>query len=88
MVVATAALAAIHRCVQYLSETLDVYTITFFRNLFGLLAVLPLVIRNGTNSLRTNKFGLHVLRSCTGIFAILLWFTALVHCSGSLLWQK
>lgn len=77
MVVATAALAAMHGCVRYLSEALDVYTITFFRNLFGLVAVLPLVIRNGASSLRTKRFGLHALRGGTGIFAMLLWFTAL-----------
>lgn len=77
MVVATAALASMHGCVRYLSEGLDVYTITFFRNLFGLVAVLPLVIKNGPGSLRTKRFDLHALRGATGIFAMLLWFTAL-----------
>ena len=77
MVTATAALAIMHGLIRHLSSTVDVYTITFFRNLFGLLAVIPLVLHNGTDSLKTKRLPLHLLRGCTGIVAMLLWFTAL-----------
>ncbi len=77
MVAATAALAVMHGIVRYLSRDLDVYTITFFRNLFGLLVVMPLVLRNGLGSLRTTRFDLHALRGITGIGAMLMWFSAL-----------
>jgi len=77
MVAATAALSVMHGLVRHLSETVDVYTITFFRNLFGLLAVIPLVLRNGAHTLKTNRLPLHLLRGTTGILAMVLWFTAL-----------
>lgn len=77
MVVATAALATMHGIVRYLSGDLDVYTITFFRNLFGLVVVMPLVLRNGLSTLRTSRFDLHALRGITGIGAMLMWFSAL-----------
>ncbi len=79
MMVATAALSLMHGCVRYLSDQLDVYTISFFRNLFGLVAVLPLVLKNGINSLQTQKLPLHALRGVTGILAMLLWFSALAN---------
>jgi len=77
MVAATVALAIMHGLVRHLSTTVDVYSITFFRNLFGLLAVVPLVLKNGTRSLATNRLPLHLVRGASGIFAMLLWFSAL-----------
>ena len=77
MVAATAALSGMHGLIRHLSVSVDVYTITFMRNLFGLLAVLPLVLRNGTGSLRTKNLPLHLLRGVSGILAMVLWFTAL-----------
>ena len=77
MVAATAALAVMHGFVRHVSTTTDVYTITFFRNLFGLVVVMPLVLRNGLGSLRTTRLPLHLLRGASGILAMLAWFTAL-----------
>lgn len=77
MVAATAALSVMHGIVRHLSATVDVYTITFFRNLFGLLAVIPLVLHNGADSLKTKRLPLHLLRGTTGILAMVLWFSAL-----------
>lgn len=77
MVVATLALSSMHGFVRAISSELDTFTITFFRNLFGLIAVLPLVLHNGRNSLKTQRFGLHATRAFTGVFAMLLWFQAL-----------
>ena len=77
MVAATAALAIMHGFVRHVSTTTDVYTITFFRNLFGFVAVMPLVLRNGLDSLRTTRLPLHLLRGASGILAMLAWFTAL-----------
>jgi len=77
MVAATAALSGMHGLIRHLSASVDVYTITFMRNLFGLLAVLPLVLRNGTRSLQTKNLPLHLLRGVSGILAMVLWFTAL-----------
>ncbi len=77
MVVATAALSAMHGFVRHISAELSTYSIAFFRNLFGLIAVLPLVLKNGLPSLRTNRAHLHAARAFTGVFAMLLWFQAL-----------
>ncbi len=77
MVMATIALSSMHGFVRYASEEMNIFTIVFFRNLFGLLAVAPLVLRNGVRSLHTQRFGLHATRAFTGVFAMLLWFQAL-----------
>ncbi len=77
MVVATIALSSMHGLVRHASTQMNIFTIVFFRNLFGLLAVAPLVMRNGARSLQTQRFGLHAIRAFTGVFAMLLWFQAL-----------
>ena len=79
MVAATAALSGMHGLIRHLSVSVDVYTITFMRNLFGLLAILPLVLRNGTGSLRTKNLPLHLLRGVSGILAM---------CYGLLHWRE
>jgi len=66
-----------HTAVRHVGQQLPISEVVFFRNLFGLLAIAPLVLREGVGRLRTRKPGLHLLRSCTGILAMWLWFYAL-----------
>jgi drug/metabolite transporter (DMT)-like permease len=49
----------------------------FFRTAFGLLAMLPWLLRQGFGVLRTGRFRLHLLRALIGIFAMVGWFTTL-----------
>jgi drug/metabolite transporter (DMT)-like permease len=76
---ATAALAMVlmHALVRQLSADLHPFQIAFFRNLFGLAFVLPLLAREGLRQLRPQRPGLMLLRGVTDACAMLAFFTAL-----------
>ncbi len=77
MVLSTALLAAMHAMVRGLSEHMHPFEVVFFRNLFGLVAVLPLLARGGLAVMRTRQPKLQILRSLTGIGGMMTWFYAL-----------
>ncbi len=63
--------------VKLLAETMPSQNVVFFRNLFGLLALSPILIRLGGSSIKTNVFHWHLLRSLSGIGAMYCFFYAL-----------
>jgi drug/metabolite transporter (DMT)-like permease len=77
MLAATALLTSMHASVRYVSEGLHPFEITFFRNLFGLIVMLPLAMRAGLSGLASRQPGLQCLRSLFGILAMLAWFYSL-----------
>ncbi len=79
MVAATVAFASMHGGVRYLAleQGLHPFEIAFFRNLFGLLALAPWFVSQGLRPLRTQRFGLHVVRALINVVAMLLFFMAL-----------
>ena len=77
MLMATIVLACMHGLVRYLGDGLHPFVIAFYRNLFGLVAILPLVLRAGLPGLRTQHPKLMLLRSLSGIVAMLTWFYGL-----------
>lgn len=77
MLAASAVLTCMHATVRHVSDGMHPFEITFFRNLFGLLAILPLAIRAGIGSLRSRQPGLQILRSAFGLIAMLTWFYGL-----------
>ena len=77
MLMATVVLACMHGLVRYLGDDLHPFVIAFYRNLFGLVAILPLVFRAGLSGLRTRHPKLMLLRSLSGIVAMLTWFYGL-----------
>lgn len=76
MVVISTVLFSILWCfVKDMSARYPVAEVTFFRNLFGLVPVVVLVITNGGASLlRVHKFGGHVWRSVIGVAGMALGF--------------
>jgi drug/metabolite transporter (DMT)-like permease len=52
------------------------FELVFFRNLFGLLFMLPWLLRVGPGILKTKRLPLHAFRSTIGLGAMLCWFTA------------
>jgi S-adenosylmethionine uptake transporter len=52
------------------------FEIAFFRNFFGLVAVLPWIWRGGFAILSTGKQTLHAARAATGTASMLCWFSA------------
>ncbi len=65
--------------IRLASQTLDTIEIAFFRNLFGLLAVLPLVMRMDPAALRTTQLSRYFVRCMVGIFSMLAGFWAIGH---------
>jgi drug/metabolite transporter (DMT)-like permease len=77
MLLSTVVLASMHGMVRHLGGDLHPFVIAFYRNLFGLAAVLPLVFRIGLKGLQTTRPLLNILRSVSGIVAMLTWFYGL-----------
>lgn len=66
--------------IRFASGELPNEVVVFFRNLFGLLVLLPLVWRRGvSHSLKTAYPLLHLLRSLCGLAAMYCFFYALAH---------
>ncbi len=77
MLFSTLLLAIMHALVRHLGSDLHPFIIVFFRNLFGLMAIVPLLISGGTQSLATSNPKLHLLRALVGTAAMASWFYAL-----------
>jgi len=77
MLLATVLLALMHGVVRFVSADLHPFVIVFYRNVFGLIAIMPLLLRAGVSSLHTTHGWLYTLRAFVGILAMLCWFYAL-----------
>ena len=77
MVLAGALFASMHGTVRLISFDLHPFVIAFYRNLFGFLVLVPLLVRGGAVLFRTGRFGLHMTRACINSVSMLTWFTAL-----------
>jgi len=77
MLAATAVLTCMHASVRHVSADMHAFEIAFFRNLFGLFAILPLALRAGMGSFKSRQPGLQVLRSIFGLGAMTAWFYGL-----------
>ena len=65
--------------IRIVSKQLPTTEIAFFRNLFGLLALLPLLLRGAPAVFRTRQLPRYFVRSAIGIGAMLCGFWALGH---------
>ncbi len=82
MVISGAMFTAMHATIRLVSAAgpeggLHPFEIAFFRNFFGLLVLLPVLLRARLATLRTEHFGLHAWRSGLQSMAMLMFFTAL-----------
>ena len=77
MLVSTAVLASMHAAVRHVSADMHPFEIAFFRNIFGFVAILPMLMREGWSGLSSKQPKLQVLRGLTGIIAMLCWFYSL-----------
>jgi len=69
--------AVMAACVRMSSIELPQSEVVFFRNFIALLILLPLL--HGRSSLKTRQFKLHMLRACSGLAAMYLYFYAINH---------
>lgn len=65
--------------IRLASHTVDNYTIVFFRNLIGLLVLLPILLIDRKSSLKTTKLWMHSWRSVVGLIAMYGFFYAIAH---------
>ena len=79
MVSSTVLFGVMAVCIRLASKQLHPFEIAFFRNLFGFVFTLPLLVRHGWGLLHTNKLPLYLLRSAIGMVGMLAGFWAIVH---------
>ena len=77
MAASTLCFSAMHGVARYLSDQLHPFEIAFFRNLFGIVVIVPWFLKLGLAPLRTRRLQLHLLRAGLNIFAMLAFFMAL-----------
>ncbi len=77
MVGAAAAFAVLIVIVRHLATDQHPFQLAFFRNLFGTVFMIPWLIGVGRKGLKTDRFGLHLLRAAIGLAAMLCFFSAI-----------
>jgi drug/metabolite transporter (DMT)-like permease len=65
--------------IKLAAETLHTFEIAFFRNFFGLVAALPLLLRHGPGLLKTTQWPRYTFRCAIGIASMLAGFWAIGH---------
>lgn len=65
--------------IRLASQSLETAEVAFFRNAFGLLALLPLVLRPGRPPPRTAHLPRYLVRTLTGLASMLCGFWAIGH---------
>lgn len=76
MSTAAASSASMNGLIRVAAVELHSFEIAFFRNLFGLAALAPMLWRRGRLALATNRIGLHLVRGVLHAFAMLTFFYA------------
>ncbi|MEM9140433.1 MAG: DMT family transporter [Pseudomonadota bacterium] len=79
MCLSTLGFAIMHVIIRYTTQNTDLHSfqIAFFRNVFGMIVFLPILITQGTAFLKTERLPLHGIRSLFNIGAMLMFFYAL-----------
>ena len=75
----TMCFTSMHTVIRYASTEGNIhpFEVAFFRNVFGLMAVLPFALMNSAAALRTKRLKLHAVRGIMQVFAMLMFFYAL-----------
>ncbi len=77
MILAAFSFAGLTTVIREMSATMHPFELAFFRNLFGLLFMLPWFWRAGFGALKTERLAMHGFRSIIGLTAMLFWFSAI-----------
>ena len=77
MLLAALASATMNGLIREIATDIHAFEIAFFRNLFGLVALTPLLLRVGTGAFRTRRLPLHALRGVLNAAAMLTFFLGL-----------
>ena len=77
IILGTLTLSGMHALVRFVSHEIDPFEIAFFRNLCGFIIFIPWLVRNGIGVLRTDRFGMHLLRGSINACSMSCWFWGL-----------
>jgi drug/metabolite transporter (DMT)-like permease len=77
MVLACFIFSILNALIRATSAHLHTFQVAFFRNLFGLVFMLPWLVRVGFTGLQTGRFRLYFWRTVVGLASMLTWFAAL-----------
>ncbi len=77
MIGAATCFAVMAVLIRYVTLDVHPFAASFFRNLFGLLPMIPWMLSHGRSGLKTERFKLHFLRGALGFGAMSCLFTAL-----------
>ncbi|MCA8926609.1 MAG: DMT family transporter [Alphaproteobacteria bacterium] len=75
MLFSTVCFVCMQSMIRYVGETLPPFEVAFFRNLFGLVALTPIFLRQGLRPLKTRKLHLHAARGVIQSSGMLAFFT-------------
>ena len=76
VVLATFGFSVMNLLVRIAAEELPLFEVTFFRNFFAFVFMLPWMHKIGFKELKTKHLKLHFLRSAVGISAMIVWFAS------------
>ena len=79
LLVAELMLSVMAALIKYLSPEVSHGMLVFARNLFGLMFLLPIISHRGWHNLKTDQFGLHLIRSVVGVMAMYGYFYVITH---------
>lgn len=79
MLAGVAFFAATAILIKFAGQTLHTFEIVFFRCLFGMIVVIPLLVKSGLSALRIHKPAIHLLRMCCAVCGMMGGFYALTH---------
>ncbi len=79
MVIAAVFVSSQNAMIRIASAEIHTFEIVFFRNFFGLIAMLPFLIRLGPGMLRTEKTGSLLLMSIWHLMGMICYFLAIAY---------
>lgn len=79
MVLASAAFSVMGSLIKFMATDMHPFQVAFFRCFFGLVWMLPWLIRKGPSVLKTNRFSLYLTRGGLGVVGMLSGFYAIAH---------
>jgi drug/metabolite transporter (DMT)-like permease len=77
MVTGTLLFAGMHAAIRHITQSLSGMEVAFFRNLFGLFVIAPLLVRYGPALFHTEKLKLHLVRAVINAVSMILFFIGL-----------
>ena len=76
VLLATLLAATMNIVARHVTASVDAFVVVFFRNLFGVIFLLPFLMRHGLLLFKTKRLGAHLARASLNVVNMLCFFTA------------